>query len=293
MVEAAAQGLEGSQGVERPERPEGAERALLEARDLAVAYGSRLALAGVDLELQAGSIVGLLGPNGAGKSTLVRALSGVAAFAGSVTVTGDDLRALSRKELARRVAVVPQEPRFDFPFTALEVVVMGRHPHLAGLAFESAADLAIAHQALARCGASHLARRPIDQLSSGERQRIVFARALAQQAPILLLDEPASFLDLRYQVELFDRVRELADGGTGVVAVLHDLNLAAEYCDRIVLLQAGRVVASGPTAEVLTYKNLTAVYETEIYVDLNDITGALVVTPLSTRARRRLRQQSP
>jgi iron complex transport system ATP-binding protein len=293
MVEAAAQGLEGSQGVERPERPEGAERALLEARDLAVAYGSRLALAGVDLELQAGSIVGLLGPNGAGKSTLVRALSGVAAFAGSVTVTGDDLRALSRKELARRVAVVPQEPRFDFPFTALEVVVMGRHPHLAGLAFESAADLAIAHQALARCGASHLARRPIDQLSSGERQRIVFARALAQQAPILLLDEPASFLDLRYQVELFDRVRELADGGTGVVAVLHDLNLAAEYCDRIVLLQAGRVVAAGPTAEVLTYKNLTAVYETEIYVDLNDITGALVVTPLSTRARRRLRQQSP
>ena len=293
MVEAAAQGLEGSQGVERPERPEGAERALLEARDLAVAYGSRLALAGVDLELQAGSIVGLLGPNGAGKSTLVRALSGVAAFAGSVTVTGDDLRALSRKEPARRVAVVPQEPRFDFPFTALEVVVMGRHPHLAGLAFESAADLAIAHQALARCGASHLARRPIDQLSSGERQRIVFARALAQQAPILLLDEPASFLDLRYQVELFDRVRELADGGTGVVAVLHDLNLAAEYCDRIVLLQAGRVVASGPTAEVLTYKNLTAVYETEIYVDLNDITGALVVTPLSTRARRRLRQQSP
>ena len=293
MVEAAAQGLEGSQGVERPERPEGAERALLEARDLAVAYGSRLALAGVDLELQAGSIVGLLGPNGAGKSTLVRALSGVAAFAGSVTVTGDDLRALSRKELARRVAVVPQEPRFDFPFTALEVVVMGRHPHLAGLAFESAADLAIAHQALARCGASHLALRPIDQLSSGERQRIVFARALAQQAPILLLDEPASFLDLRYQVELFDRLRELADGGTGVVAVLHDLNLAAEYCDRIVLLQAGRVVASGPTAEVLTYKNLTAVYETEIYVDLNDITGALVVTPLSTRARRRLRQQSP
>jgi iron complex transport system ATP-binding protein len=268
-------------------------RALLEVRELAVAYGSRLALAGVDLELRSGSVVGLLGPNGAGKSTLVRALSGVAGFAGSVKVMGDDLRTLARKELARRIAVVPQEPRFDFPFSALEVVVMGRHPHLGGLAFESAADLAIARQALERCGALHLAQRPIDQLSSGERQRIVFARALAQQAPILLLDEPASFLDLRFQVELFDRVRELADGGTGVVAVLHDLNLAAEYCDRIVLLQAGRVVAAGPTAEVLTYKNLTAVYETEIYVDLNDITGALVVTPLSTRARRRLHRQSP
>ena len=267
---------------------------LLEVHDLTVAYGSRLALAGVDLRLEAGSVVGLLGPNGAGKSTLVRAVSGVlAGFSGSVTVAGDDLRKLPRMEVARRIAVVPQEPRFDFPFTALEVVVMGRHPHLRGLAFESARDFEIARQALARCGALHLATRPIDQLSSGERQRIVFARALAQQAPILLLDEPASFLDLRFQVELFDRVRELADEGTGVVAVLHDLNLAAEYCDCVVLLQGGRVVAAGPTAEVLTYKNLTAVYETEIYVDLNDITGALVVTPLSSRARRRLRQESP
>lgn len=271
----------------------GTKPPLLEARDLAVAYGARPALAGVDLTLEPGSVVGLLGPNGAGKSTLVRALSGVAAFTGSVRLAGDDLRDLPRKEVARRIAVVPQEPRFDFPFTALEVVVMGRHPHLAGLAFESARDFAIARQALARCGAAHLAARPIDQLSSGERQRIVFARALAQQAAILLLDEPASFLDLRFQVELFDRVRELADEGTGVVAVLHDLNLAAEYCDRVVLLQAGRVFAAGTTAEVLTYQNLTTVYETEIYVDLNDLTGALVVTPLSSRARRRLAQQAP
>jgi len=265
-------------------------RPLLEVRDLAVAYGSRRALDGVSLELSPGDIVGLLGPNGAGKSTLVRAISGVLAdYSGQVMVVGDELRALPRKELARRIAVVPQEPRFDFPFTALEIVLMGRHPHLAGLAFESARDVELARQALTRCGALHLASRPIDQLSSGERQRIVFARALAQQAPILLLDEPASFLDLRFQVELFDRVRELAAEGCAVVAVLHDLNLAAEYCDRIVLLQGGRVVAAGPTAEVLTYQHLTAVYETEIYVDLNDITGALVVTPLSSRARLRLR----
>jgi len=266
---------------------------LLEARDLTVAYAARHVLTGVDLDLSPGSIVGLLGPNGAGKSTLVRALSGVLRrFSGTIRVAGDDLGALSRREVARRIAVVPQEPRFEFPFTALEVVVMGRHPHLAGLAFESAADIALARRALERCGAAHLAGRPIDQLSSGERQRVVFARALAQQAPILLLDEPASFLDLRFQVELFDRLRELAEEGTGIVAVLHDLNLAAEYCDRIVLLQAGRVVAAGPTADVLTYRNLTAVYETEIYVDLNDLTGALVVTPLSSRARRRLQESA-
>ncbi|MEO7793507.1 MAG: heme ABC transporter ATP-binding protein [Thermoanaerobaculia bacterium] len=269
-------------------------RPLLETRGLAVAYGERAVLSGVDFTLQPGSVVGLLGPNGAGKSTLVRAISGVLpGYTGSISVLGENLRALPRKELARRIAVVPQEPRFDFPFSALEVAVMGRHPHLHGLAFESAEDVAIARRALERCGALHLAARPIDQLSSGERQRIVFARALAQQAPVLLLDEPASFLDLRFQVELFDRVRELADEGTGVVAVLHDLNLAAEYCDRIVLLRAGRVVAVGTTAEVLTYQNLTSVYETEIYVDLNDITGSLVVTPLSSRARRRLRELLP
>lgn len=267
---------------------------LLEARSLAVAYGERSVLSGVDFTVQPGTVVGLLGPNGAGKSTLVRALSGVLpGFTGSVEVLGDDLRALTRKEAARRIAVVPQEPRFDFPFSALEVAVMGRHPHLAGLAFESAEDVAIARRALERCGALHLASRPIDQLSSGERQRVVFARALAQQAPILLLDEPASFLDLRFQVELFDRVRELAAEGAGVVAVLHDLNLAAEYCDRVVLLQQGRVFAAGTTAEVLTYRNLTAVYETEIYVDVNDLTGSLVVTPLSTRARQRLRDRRP
>jgi iron complex transport system ATP-binding protein len=266
-------------------------RPLLEVRGLGVAYGDRPALAGVDLLLAPGTVIGLLGPNGAGKSTLVRALSGVLGrYSGTIAVSGDDLRSLPRKEVARRIAVVPQEPRFDFPFSALEVVAMGRHPHLAGLAFESAHDLAIARRALDRCGALHLAERSIDQLSSGERQRIVFARALAQQAPILLLDEPASFLDLRFQVELFDRVRELAAEGAGVIAVLHDLNLAAEYCDQIVLLQEGRVYAAGAAAEVLTYRNLTIVYETEIYVDLNDITGALVVTPLSTRARRRIRE---
>lgn len=263
---------------------------LLEATGVSVAYGGREVLSRVDLALHAGSVVALLGPNGAGKSSLVRALSGVLpCSAGSIRVAGDDLTALARKEVARRIAVVPQEPRFEFPFTALEIVLMGRHPHLSGLAFEGPDDREIARAALARCGAEPLAGRPIDQLSSGERQRIVFARALAQRAPVLLLDEPASFLDLRFQVELFERVRELAAEGHGVIAVLHDLNLAAEYCDEAILLKDGRVFAAGKTAEVLTYRNLTTVFETEIYVDLNDLTGNLVVTPLSQRAQRRLR----
>ena len=209
------------------------ERALLEVRDLAVAYGSRPALAGVDFELPRASVVGLLGPNGAGKSTLVRALSGVAGFRRQ----RDGPRRRPASPAAQGARAAHRGGAAGAAFRLPVHCARGRGHGSPSAprrisAFESAHDLAIARQALERCGALHLAQRPIDQLSSGERQRIVFARALAQQAPILLLDEPASFLDLRFQVELFDRVRELADGGTGVVAVLHDLNLAAEYCDR-------------------------------------------------------------
>jgi len=266
----------------------GAERTpALALRDVGFAYGTRTVLAGIGLDVAAGEVVGLLGPNGSGKSTIVRIACGVlGGYRGSVRLAGDELRGLAPREVARRVAVVPQEPTFSFGYTALEVVLLGRHPHLAGSIFESARDLELAREALGRCGALELGSRAIHELSSGERQRVVFARALAQQAPVLLLDEPTSFLDVRHQVELCDLVAELARAqGRAVLAVLHDLNLAAEYCDRIVLLQGGRVAAAGPTAEVLTYANLTRVYETEIYVDVNDLTGKLLVAPLSRRRR--------
>ncbi len=266
--------------------------AALAARDLRFAYAGGHGLEGVDLEVRAGEIVGLLGPNGAGKSTLVKLLSGVlAAGSGSIRVQGDELSGLARREIARRIAVVPQEPPSELPFTALETVLLGRHPHVSGLGFEADRDLDIARDALRRVGAGELAERPLGELSSGERQRVAVARALAQQTPILLLDEPTSFLDLRYQVELFDLLRSLAGEGRALLAVLHDLNLAAEYCDRVVLVAGGRSVVAGSTAEVLTYAHLTEVYGTEVYVDLNDLTGALVVTPLSSRARERWRRE--
>jgi iron complex transport system ATP-binding protein len=269
-------------------------RITIEARDLRFAYDGREVLAGIDLEASAGEVVGVVGPNGSGKSTLIRILSGVlTGYGGRARVGGRDVRALPRVELARRVAVVPQEPTFSFPFSALEVVLMGRHPHLAGLTFESERDVELARAALERCGVAHLAGRPIQELSSGERQRVVFAKALAQQPGAFLLDEPASFLDIRHQVELYDVVRERAgEHGATVVTVLHDLNLAAEYCDRVYLLRNGRVEASGPTADVFTYANLTRVFDTEVYVDTNAVTGKLLVVPLSGRARKHLDEGS-
>jgi iron complex transport system ATP-binding protein len=270
------------------------DRLALEARGLTRRFASGGGVDGVDLAVAAGEVVGVLGPNGSGKSTLVRLVSGVlAAESGEVLLLGDRLETLAPRERARRLAVVPQEPAIELPFTALELVLLGRHPHLSGLAFEGAGDLERAHAALVRCGVDRLAGREVATLSSGERQRVVFARALAQDTPILVADEPASFLDLRYQVETFELLRELADAGRAVLVVLHDLNLAAEYCDRVVLLESGRVFAEGGAAATLTYANLTRVYRTEIYVDLNDLTGALVVTPLSRRARRRLDAAPP
>jgi iron complex transport system ATP-binding protein len=255
---------------------------------LCFSYGSHGVLDGVDFEANAGEVVGIVGPNGSGKSTLIKLLSGVLPdYEGSIRLGGDEVSDIPRREIARRVAVVPQEPIFSFPFTVLEVVLLGRHPHLSGLAFESESDTRLAREALAAAGASELADRTIQQLSSGERQRVVFAKALAQATPCLLLDEPASFLDIRHQVELYDLVRTRArEQDATVVTVLHDLNLAAEYCDRVYLMRAGRIDCCGETAEVFTYANLTRVFETEIYVDLNSVTGKLLIVPLPAAGRR-------
>ena len=265
--------------------------AAIETAGLGFAYGDRTTLDGIDLRVEPGKVVGLLGPNGSGKSTLIKVLSKVLeGYEGSARIDGDEVRSISSRDLARTMAVVPQESTFGFPFSALEIVLMARHPHLAGLAFESDRDIRIARESLDRCGALAFESRTIHDLSSGERQRVVFARALAQEPRVLLLDEPASFLDIRHQVELYDIVRSKAtEDGCSVLTVLHDLNLAAEYCDRIYLLREGRIEAGGPTAEVFTYANLTRVFETEVYVDTNDLTGKLLVVPLSGRARERLR----
>ena len=263
----------------------------IEARNLRFSYGRALVIDDVSLTLAPGEMLGVIGPNGSGKSTLLRLLSGVLhPSAGDVRVHGRPLVDYSPRAIAQVIAVVPQDTLIEFPFSVTEVVLMGRSPHLGGFAFEGDRDLAVARAAMARTGVLDLAARAIHELSGGERQRVILARALAQETPVLLLDEPGAFLDIRHEVELYDLLHDLQREGKSILTVLHDLNLAALYCDRVALMKAGRVCRIGAPAEVITYANLTEVYETEVYVDTNDITGAVNVLPLSRAYRERLRR---
>lgn len=253
-------------------------------------YGAVEALRDINLSIAQGEVVGLLGPNGSGKSTIVRLLSGVLTPGrGTAWFAGRDVASYRRDELARRIAVVPQETQIGLPFSVLEVVLMGRFPHYRKFGFESAADIELAHHVMALADVKQLAERAIHELSGGERQRVMIARALAQTPQLLLLDEPTAFLDIKHQVGVYDLVKTLSrEEGLSIVAILHDLNLAALYCDRIALLKAGRLFCCGTPEEVLTYTNVKAVYETEVYIGLNDLTGKVHILPLDAETRRRL-----
>lgn len=241
---------------------------MLDVAGLRVSYGERPALQGVDLSVAAGQVVGLVGPNGCGKTTLLKAITRVIPWDdGEVLLLGAPASKLSRQELARRVAVVPQSPLLPVGYTALEVVLMGRTPHLGFLDQERAEDYRRAREALQRVGAADLAERRVDELSGGERQNVVLARALAQDASVLLLDEPTANLDIGHQMAVFQLVRELAQKSRlAVLAAIHDLTLAALYCDRLVLMDAGALVATGSPEQVLTAENILQVYQARVVV---------------------------
>jgi len=258
---------------------------LLQVSALTAGYrrggAARMALRGVSLTVAAGETVGLVGPNGAGKTTLIRAVTGVLApVSGRVRLLGDDAARLSQRQRALRAAVVPQEPRLPDAFTALEVVLMGRTPHLRLLQNEGAGDMACAERAMRATGTWEFATRPVGELSGGERQRVIVARALAQESPLLLLDEPTAHLDLGHQASVLGLVRRLCrEERRGVLAVVHDLTLAAAYCDRLALLSAGAVVAAGTPSEVLRPEVLRAVYGAGVEVFPHPRTGRPLVAP--------------
>jgi len=242
--------------------------------NLRAGYNGTAILDGVSIKLGESEFVGVIGPNGSGKTTLLRSMSRVLVpMSGSVTLGGRNIYSISAREFAGRVAVVPQETLVAFDFTVMEIVLMGRLPRLGRFAIEGARDVNIAMEALKQTGTAHLADRQINALSGGERQRVLLARALAQEPEVLLLDEPTSHLDITFQFEIMDLVKSLnCKRGLTVLAVLHDLNLAGHYCDRLVLVGQGRVQADGPPEQVISADNVRRVYGAEVWVRKHPVT---------------------
>ena len=242
------------------------------------AHGEKMAVEDLTLDFEGGHFYGIIGPNGSGKTTLIDLLAGhLRPRRGSIRLEGRALDRYTRKSLARRIALVPQDYRINFPYTCREIVMMGRYPHIPRFARPGDGDRSVVDAVIRQAGLSAFAHRYINQLSGGERQRVVFARSLAQETPVLLLDEATANLDMRHTIGLLDLAARRITANTLVIAVLQDVNLAAMYCDRLVCLQAGRVFASGPVASVLTAQTLRAVFGVEARVVHDDFTGSLQV----------------
>src|SRR5215831_11519535 len=261
---------------------------MLRATDVSFSYrhgrrGTRRVIDHVSFDVQRGTIVGLLGPNGSGKTTLVRILAGMLRpESGQVMLDDTSVTEMSRRDLARRVALVPQETHTTFDFSVIDMVLMGRYPHLGPFELERPADLDIARDALRATGTDDLESRSFRTLSGGEKQRVVIAAALAQASDLLLLDEPTTALDVGYQFEIAALLKRLnAEHGSTMIVSTHDLNLAAALCERIVLLKSGSVIAHGPTAATLTAENIRLLYNVEADVQFHARAGHLTVVPLA------------
>lgn len=260
---------------------------MLRTEDVHFAYGEAPVLRGVTLEVPAGGFAAILGPNGSGKTTLLRLLAGtLKPGRGRITLDGTDTRTISRGALARRMAVVPQETQLAFDYTVLEVVLMGRYPHLGAFEIEGPRDIAIARDALDATGTRALENRPFATLSGGEKQRVIIAAALAQIAtaadPILLLDEPTAALDLGYQLEVVALLRDLRRRMPMTVLIsTHDLNFASSLSRTLVLLKAGTVLAAGPIDDVLTVDHIRLLYGVDAEVHRHAATGHLHVVAIA------------
>ena len=263
---------------------------MLEAREITVCYGAREVIAGISLVARAGQVTAVIGPNGAGKSTLMRALNGAKEIArGEILLDGKPLREYPRRTIGRRIAVVAQEAELRFPVTVMEFVLGGRYAWASTGAWgwETARDVEAAKLALHETGLEAFSARLMNEVSGGERQRAVLARALATEASLLLLDEPTANLDLAHQAAMLALVRGRCDAGRGAaVVVTHDLNLAAEFADSVLLLKAGRTLAVGRPRDVLTPGILRELFDIQVLVDEHPLTGAPRITPVHQALRR-------
>ena len=264
---------------------------MVAVRDLTVSFGGTRVFSGVDLTVDRGTFVGLVGPNGAGKTTLLRAIKGtLRPDRGEIRLAGDPISELSARETGRRVASVPQSTTLSFDFRVRNVVEMGRTPHIGRFGSHGADDAAAVQEAMAATGVERFADRSITEVSGGERGRVLLARAIAQGTPALLLDEPTASLDVNHAVRTLELVREFVGDGRTAIAAIHDLDMAARYCDEIVLLANGGVHAAGPPAAVLDTASLREGFGAETFVGSNPGTGAPSVTtfPVSDVETRRV-----
>ena len=249
------------------------------ARDVSCEVGAALLLDGVNLTADRAQMIGLIGPNGAGKSTLLRTIAGILGHDhGAVLLDGAEIGSLSPKDIASNLALVPQVAPYTHSFTSLELVLMGRYPHLGRFQIESERDRDIARSAMALTETEKLSDRTLDTLSGGERQRVFVSRALAQKPRLLLLDEPTSNLDILHQLKVLGLVRRLVDSGLTAIAAIHDLHMAARYCDRLVLLSGGRVAATGTPEQVLSTENIESAFGVRSAVYRDDRTGSLAIS---------------
>ena len=253
---------------------------MLEGRNISVRFGDREVLHDVSFNARSGETVALLGPNGAGKTTLLRSLNGTVRLdMGEIVLDGKLIGDLSRREIARKIAVVAQENETKFPITVTEFVLAGRFARGAAFGWETRDDITAAENSLAECDLTGFGDRLMNELSGGERQRVVLARALAAQTSVLLLDEPTANLDLAHQALMFKLVRaRCREAGAAAVVITHDLNLAAEFADRVLLLKNGQVVATGTPSKVLSETNVRDVYGVDVLLDANPSSGKVRVT---------------
>ncbi len=260
---------------------------MIDIQSITCYYGAMRVLKEVSLSAGKGESFGIIGPNGSGKTTLLRCISGIIKpKVGRVVMGEQDVSSLGKKELARDLAVLSQHPKADLSFTAFEVVIMGRVPHLGRFQSESKRDIDIATRAMEQTNSLQLADRPVNELSGGEMQRVFIARALAQEPKLLLLDEPTANLDISYQLEIFDLIKTMSQNeGLTIIVAIHDLNLAAQYCDKMALLSGGEIISLGTPDDVLTSEHIKKAFRVDVVVRRHVITASIYVTPVQVKEK--------
>lgn len=260
---------------------------VLEANRIVYSYTRKPVVNDVSLEVKKGEFMSILGPNGSGKSTLLKTLSHIyIPDSGEIVLMGKPLDTYKRKEIAQRIAMVPQDTSLDFEFTVEEVVLMGRHPFLGRFGKEDVLDMDLAYEAMERTNTLHIKDSLITEISGGERQRVFIAKALAQNTSIMLLDEPTSHLDINHQIEILELLKRLnSEKELAIVLVIHDINLAARYSDRILLMKDGEIVDQGSPETVITPESIENTYGMKVVVETNRYTGHVTVTPIEVKRR--------